>query len=161
MPNILNMLKKKLISYLLGNEIELLLLQKDAEIKGYQIEIINLENERDNLYVKVQKNKKREVPVAGFDDLSAEPQDTKERRQYCADVQVFYDNILHSKIKNAVAETRHLLSNVNKDENMPSNMSRSEYDFFVRGMEAGFWAINDWAVRLSGELQENKYTINE
>lgn len=159
MQNILKKLKSKLISYLLGDEVELVLLQQEAQLKATEARLRSTEVRNDMLEMQIAKLKKPIIPVVGFDNIASEPQDTKQRLQYCADVKVFYDNILNSKIKNGVAETRHLLSNVNKDESMPANMSRAEYDMFVRGMEAGFWAINDWCIRLSGELEENKYTI--
>ena len=161
MQTILTKLKNKLISYLLGNEVELVLLQQKTELQMMKAKLQLMKDHAENLEALYEKIKKPVVPVVGFDDISSEPQDTKQRLQYCADVKVFYDNILNSKIKNGVAETRHLLSNISKDANMPENMTRSEYDMFVRGMEAGFWAINDWCIRLSGELQENKYIINE
>lgn len=157
----MNTLKTRLISYLLGDEVESVLLKQKVELESYKNLIRQQDEIQDQLRLQIAMITKPTIPTVGFDDTHVEPQDTKSRRQYCADVKVFYDNILNSKIKNAVAETRHLLSNVRMDENMPSHMTRSEYDYFVRGMEAGFWAINDWAIHLSGELQENNYEIND
>lgn len=91
--------------------------------------------------------------VSGFDDLSHEPTDTTAREQYAGRVGEFYDDILKAKISTSIAEIRHSLAAVGTEFVLPYTMTRSEYDYFLRGIEAGLWKINDWAVLLQGELK--------
>lgn len=98
--------------------------------------------------------KENMVPVAGFDDLSHEPIDSKERMRYAGSVSDFYDSILKVKIRTSVAEIRELLSNVGFIEGVPHNINRNQYDFFLRGMEAGLWKISQWAEMLQAELKD-------
>ena len=96
------------------------------------------------------------LQVAGFDDLSHEPTDAKERMQYAARVGEFYEEVLKDKIRTSIAEIRETLAAVGTGGGLPQNMTRSEYDYLLRGMEAGLWKIHDWATILQGELK-NKY----
>lgn len=107
-----------------------------------------------SLYV-AQKNEKNKIsiPVSGFDDLMHEPSDTKERQQYAMRVSEFYDDILSQKIYTSISEIRQLLATVGVEVGLPQNMTRNEYDFFLRGMEAGLWKVHDWATILQGELK--------
>lgn len=167
MHNILNMLKRKLAILFLDKELQALfdglrneVTETQFALKASEELIRRLEQRNDNLEWQLNF-KKHSIPVVGFDEISNEPSDTKARRQYCADVKIFHDNILQSKIKGAIAETRNLLSNMSIDSGMPKDIPRAEYDAFLRGMEAGFWSINDWAERLSAELVGNNIQIND
>lgn len=96
----------------------------------------------------------RDVPLAGFDSLQVGPTKDKDRRQYIADVTTFFENIFHRKLKVSIAEVRELLSNIGRQEGTPLSMSRTEYDMFLRGMEAAFWKIHDWALSLDAETKQ-------
>lgn len=124
-----------------------------------------LQLKAENEYVKIQyaelqkrllfqQTSHRDVPLAGFDDLEVEPIKPSDRRQYIADVTIFFDNILHRKIKASIAEIRELLSNIGRQEGTPLDMSRVEYDMFLRGMEAAFWKMQDWAISLDAESKQ-------
>lgn len=91
--------------------------------------------------------------VAGFDDLSHEPTDTEARKKYAAQVSEFYEDVLKAKIRTSIAEIRESLAAVGTGVGLPQNMTRTEYDFLLRGMEAGLWKIHDWATLLQGELR--------
>lgn len=93
------------------------------------------------------------IYVAGFDDLSHEPTDAAERKKYAAQVSEFYEDVLKAKIRTSIAEIREMLAAVGTGVGLPNNMTRSEYDFLLRGMEAGLWKIHDWAIILQGELK--------
>jgi hypothetical protein len=54
----------------------------------------------------------------------------------------------------SIADIRELLSNIHVANGFPQNMQRNEYDFFLRGMEAFAWKINEWAISLQGERRE-------
>ena len=97
--------------------------------------------------------KQTTIPVAGFDDLSIEPTDEKQRKIYAARVDEFYEDILKKKIQVSIAEVRELLSAVGYTHNLPPNMTRDQYDFFLRGIEAFAWKIHEWATTLQGELR--------
>jgi len=99
------------------------------------------------------KNKREAIRVPGFDDMSHEPTDEKQRKEYAARVTEFNTDILKPKIKTSIAEVRELLSSVGYISGMPPNMSREQYDFFLRGMEAMGWKIHDWAATLEAELR--------
>lgn len=94
-----------------------------------------------------------EIPISGFDDLSHEPTDEKERVQYAGRVSEFYDDILKDKIRTSIAEIREMIAAVGISAGLPQNMTRSEYDYLLRGMEASLWKIHDWATILQGELK--------
>jgi len=96
--------------------------------------------------------KRNSVPVAGFDDLSHEPIDAKERVAYAARVGSFHEDILRDKVRTSVAEIRELLASGSMVAGLHT-MKRSEYDAFLRGMEAGLWKIHEWATTLQGELR--------
>ncbi len=96
----------------------------------------------------------KDVPIAGFDDLTTEPIEGKSRQAYIERVSNFFDDILHRKIKVSIAEIRELLSNIGRQEGTPLHLSRTEYDMFLRGMEAAFWKLNDWATGLSAERKQ-------
>jgi len=103
---------------------------------------------------------RKSIPIAGFDELYPEPFDPKERRKYAANVAEFHEEVLKTKIRMSVGEIRGLLANVGAmpgfSEGFPTGVvTRDQYDFFLRGMEAGLWKINDWAESLSAELKEN------
>lgn len=97
-----------------------------------------------------------DLQVSGFDDLSHEPTDAKERMQYAARVSEFYEEILKNKIRTSIAEIRESLAAVGTGFGLPQNMTRTEYDFLLRGMEAGLWKIHDWATLLQGELKNKE-----
>lgn len=94
----------------------------------------------------------RLVKVAGFDDLSHEPTGKKEREQYAGRVAEFHQDILGVKLRTSVAEIREMLAAVGRPPEL-HHMTREQYDFFLRGMEAGMWKIHDWATLLEGELK--------
>lgn len=96
----------------------------------------------------------RDIPLSGFDSLQVEPTKDKDRRQYIADVTTFFENIFHRKLQVSIAEVRELLSNIGRQEGTPLSMSRTEYDMFLRGMEAMAWKIHDWAVSLDAESKQ-------
>lgn len=97
--------------------------------------------------------KKNTVLVAGFDDLTTEPTDEKERKIYAARVDEFYEDILKKKVRVSVAEIREILSAIGYLQNIPNNMKRDQYDFFLRGMEAFAWKIHEWATILQGDAR--------
>lgn len=94
------------------------------------------------------------ITIAGFDDNEAEPSDPVKRAEYVKEVDIFYDNILKKKLTTSIADIRELLSNIHVANGFPQNMQRNEYDFFLRGMEAFAWKINEWATTLQGERRE-------
>lgn len=124
-------------------------LQLKAELQSLKIQ--NEEYKRRLLF---QQTTHHEVPVSGFDDLRTVPTEPKKRAQYIADVTIFYDNILHRKLKTSIAELRALLSNIGRQEGTPLSMPRNEYDMFLRGMEAMCWKMHDWAKGLEAETQQ-------
>lgn len=99
-----------------------------------------------------ERAKRNSIPVAGFDNLAHEPIDAKERVAYAARVGSFHDDILRNKIRTSVAEIRELLAAGSMVAGLHT-MERSEYDAFLRGMEAGLWKVHEWAVTLQGELR--------
>jgi hypothetical protein len=101
-----------------------------------------------------QQTSHRDVPLAGFDNLDIEPSEPAKRKQYIADVTIFFDKILHIKLKTSIAEVRELLSNIGRQEGTPLSLSRVEYDMFLRGMEAAFWKMHDWAISLDAESKQ-------
>jgi hypothetical protein len=131
----------------------------EAENLKLRAEKILVETEVDSLsqenQILKEKLKAREIPVAGFDSTEPEPADLGERKQYCADISVFYDNILGIKLKMGVAEVRELIARMNRLP-MAENMSRSEYDFFLRGTESAYWNIHDWCIQRKAELENYK-----
>ena len=94
------------------------------------------------------------VTVVGFDDNDAEPFDPAKRAEYVKEVDIFYDNILKKKLTTSIADIRELLSNIHVANGFPQNMQRDQYDYFLRGMEAFAWKINEWATTLQGERRE-------
>jgi hypothetical protein len=124
-------------------------LQLRAELQSLKIQ--NEEYKRRLLF---QQTTHHEVPISGFDDLRTAPVEPKKRAQYIADVTIFFDNILHRKLKTSIAEVRSLLSNIGRQEGTPLSMPRNEYDMFLRGMEAAFWKMHDWAKSLEAETQQ-------
>lgn len=103
-----------------------------------------------------QSKKKITVPLVGFDSTSFEPTDTSARIGYLGQVDEFYEGILKDKLRGSIAEIRELLAGAVIDRSLPQNMTREQYDFLLRGMEAGLWKINDWAITLQGELRQKK-----
>jgi len=99
-----------------------------------------------------ERARRNSIPVAGFDDLAHEPIDAKERVAYAARVGSFHEDILRDKVRTSVAEIRELLASGSMVAGLHT-MERSEYDAFLRGMEAGMWKIHEWAVVLQGELR--------
>lgn len=95
------------------------------------------------------------VTVVGFDDNDAEPNDLAKRIEYVKEVDVFYDNILKKKLTTSIADIRELLSNIHVANGFPQNMQRDQYDYFLRGMEAFAWKINEWAINLQGERRQS------
>jgi len=95
------------------------------------------------------------VTVVGFDDNECEPSDPAKRAEYVKEVDIFYDNILKKKLTTSIADLRDMLSNIHVANGFPQNMQRNEYDFFLRGMEAMAWKMNEWAVTLQGERRES------
>jgi hypothetical protein len=96
------------------------------------------------------------IYVSGFDGVEPEPSDPKERRMYAGRVSSFYEEILREKIRVSIADIRQALAAVGTGFGLPQNMTRTEYDFLLRGMEAGLWKIHDWVVVLEGELKNKE-----
>lgn len=96
------------------------------------------------------------IYVSGFDSTDHEPTDAKERLVYAGQVSSFYDEILREKIRVSIADIRQALAAVGTGFGLPQNMTRTEYDFLLRGMEAGLWKIHDWATLLQGELRNKE-----
>jgi len=141
---------RTLINRLQGNDVPYTdHLTLRAEYEDLKIRYADLQKK-----VLFQSANHRDVPVAGFDDLRVEPEKDKDSKQYIADVQVFFENIFHRKLKVSIAEVRELLSNIGRQEGTPLSMSRTEYDMFLRGMEAAFWKIHDWAIDLDAETKQ-------
>lgn len=99
--------------------------------------------------------KKKDIPVAGFDNTDAEPVDSDKRKAYVTEVDIFYDFALKDKLKTSIADIREMLSNIHVARGFPQNMQRNEYDFFLRGMEAMAWKMDEWAITCQGERREN------
>ena len=97
----------------------------------------------------------KDVPLAGFDDLTVEPRFGETRQAYIGMVGEFFETVLHTKLKVSIAEIRDLLSNIGRQEGTPLHLSRTEYDFFLRGMEAGLWKIHDWCTNLQAERRQS------
>lgn len=128
--------------------------KQDNTFYALQAENVSLKMRIEKLEADLQKSP---IPLAGFDSLDIEPSDTNERIAYAAQVDEFHESILKKKLYISIAEIRELLGKFVFDQRgLPHNMTRVEFDFFLRGMEAGLWKIHDWATRLQGELQELK-----
>lgn len=104
--------------------------------------------------LKSEEKNRVDVPVAGFDSTDTEPTDRSARAEYIKEVTNFHDTILFPKLKTSIAEVRRLLSNITPERNVPANMTRPEYDAFLRGMEAMAWKIHNWCIVLAGERRE-------
>lgn len=124
-----------------------------VENKKLRDRVFDLTFELEN--ARSKKREDRSVLIAGFDTLDYEPTDAKERKAYAATVAEFFDTILKEKIKSGVASTRAALSSVGYEVGTPPNMTRTEYDHFLRGIEAGLWKIHDWCTVLQAELRDN------
>jgi hypothetical protein len=120
-----------------------------------ELEYTKLQLNETKAQLRFLQTSHKDIPLAGFDDLSSEPAEGKSRQKYIADVTRFFDNILHRKIKVSIAEIRELLSNIGRQEGTPLSMSRVEYDMFLRGMEAAFWKMHDWAISLDAERKQD------
>jgi len=107
----------------------------------------------------VGKGPKIEIPIAGFDDLTYEPIDAENRQGYIERVDEFYTDILQKKLYVSISQLRELYGNAYM-ESLGVNVSRGEYDWFTRGMEAGLFKIDEWCNTLKSErasiLQENE-----
>jgi len=95
------------------------------------------------------KEKKLTIPVLGFDSMDGEPTDTNDRRGYVERVDEFYTDILQGKLKDSIGQVRELYGSALMEGNL--GIPRSEYDWFVRGIEAGLFKINEWCVTLQAE----------
>ena len=102
---------------------------------------------------------KLSIPVAGLDTTDLEPTDDTKRKEYCIEVDNFFEFILRDKLKTSIADIRGLLSNVGMQEGIPINMPRSEYDSFLRGMEASMWKLYDWCLLMQSERKS--YSIKQ
>lgn len=120
--------------------------QLRLELVATQLEVAKLKKslEKKNTYLD-------EVPVAGFDSMDSEPADYEQRRSYVNTMVEAYRVGVKDKLKTTVAETRKLLSNMSTEPGVPDSMSRSEYDYFVRGMEAMAIKMNSWFTLLESE----------
>jgi len=99
-----------------------------------------------------ERNKTRGIPlrlISGIDDTEVEPSDTKEREEYTAQVQLFYDNILDAKLRSSIARVRQQLAQVGGQGQY--EMTREQFDHFLRGMEAMAWSLREWCETLSAE----------
>jgi hypothetical protein len=119
-----------------------------------ELQYLQIKYDEIQKQLRFHKASHHDVPIAGFDELNDEPSSGKKRDAYVGDVVKFYNNILHRKIKVSIAEIRQLLSNIGRQEGTPLDMSRVEYDMFLRGMEAFAWKINDWAMVLDAERKQ-------
>ncbi len=126
-------------------------LKKAVDLEVAKKRITELE---DRLILKEAAHKMR-IPIAGFDNMDLEPTDDKERTSYAAQVDEFYQNILKDKIYTSIGDIRQLLALASKSPGF-EGVPRSEYDFFLRGMEAGLLKIVDWVEVLQGELASKK-----
>jgi hypothetical protein len=120
----------------------------------FLLEMANSEN-----FILKQKRERKAIPVAGFDDLQHEPTDANNRSGYVERVDEFYTDVLQKKLYTAIAEIRELYGNVYMDA-QGMGITRAEYDWFVRGMEAGMFKIDEWCRTLQSErnsiLQERE-----
>lgn len=105
--------------------------------------------EYDALKLIVQSN--FSVPISGLDSTDSEPTDEAKRKEYCIEVDNFFEMILKDKLITSIADFRGLLSNVGMQEGIPTNMPRSEYDSFLRGMEASMWKLHGWCLLMQAE----------
>lgn len=126
-------------------------LKKAVDLEVAKKRIAELE---DRLILKEAAHKMR-IPIAGFDNMDLEPTDEKERISYAAQVDEFYQNILKDKIYTSIGDIRQLLALASKSPGF-EGVPRNEYDFFLRGMEAGLWKISDWVEGLQAELASKK-----
>ena len=129
------------------NEYLILTSKLRQKISEQTVEIKNLQTEKTIV------EKQMVIPVSGFDDLATEPTDEKQRKIYAARVDEFYEDILKQKVRVSISQIREILSAIGYLQNIPPNMNRDQYDFFLRGMEAFAWKIHDWATTLQGELR--------
>lgn len=128
-----------------------------SEILRLRAENISLALDNAKLEKKV-KNNISKIPVSGFDELSSEPSDTKERAEYVDQVSAFYLNIFRDKLRDVIAVTRHSLAQANN--HLEYNLTREQYDYLLRGMESQCWAFDEWCQTLMGErvgdLEDNE-----
>lgn len=136
-------------------ELQQQLQQAKLIIQSQQVHIQRLES-KNNRYNKLVE----EIPIAGFDSLNSEPRDQEVRKQFINEVVYAYDNYFEKKFRETIGEVRELLSAANTESGLPQNMTRAEYDWFVRGIEAGIWKIDTWCNLLRSErsqqLQDNE-----
>lgn len=127
-------------------------LQVASELQLARQKIFDLEMEK----LHREKSKRGDkIQVAGFDNMDLEPTDEKERVSYAAQVDEFYQNILRDKIYTSIGDIRQLLSLASASPGF-ERVPRAQYDFFLRGMEAGLWKIVDWVEGLQAELASKK-----
>lgn len=133
-------------------------LQMKLIIKQLQIKNQELENSVETLTRRQTLGDA--FPVAGFDSLNFEPTDTASRREMANEISMCYETYLEDKFKGSIGEIRQLLSAAHPEVGMPTNMTRAEYDWFVRGMEAGILKIDRWCTLMQSErlegIQNNK-----
>ncbi len=126
-------------------------LKKAVELETAKKRIAELEGK----LILREESQKMSIPIAGFDNFLIEPAEPDTRKAYAAQVDEFYNNILNAKIKISIGEIRQLLALASVSPGF-EHVPRNQYDFFLRGMEAGLWKINDWAQTLQGELREKQ-----
>lgn len=137
------------------------LFQPQKTIKNLEQQL-KAEKLRSQLYkMNIEQSRKKDpiTLVAGFDSTEVEPQDAKERLEYCEQVFIFYENILKEKLRAQIAKIRQDLALIQGQE--AYGLSRDQYDFLLRGMEAQCWALDEWcqlraAERRSVLSEENK-----
>lgn len=109
--------------------------------------------------VKAELDTQFKVPIIGLDTSDKEPADEAKRKDYCIEVDNFFEFILKDKLTTSIAEIRRLLSNVGMEEGIPINMPRVEYDSFLRGMEASMWRLYIWCELKQAERKS--YSIKQ
>lgn len=149
------MIKDKIRQYLFKDtvsETEYLMLKTENQHLKLNLQTLQDQLKKERLF---RHASHQDVPIAGFDDLTIEPESEKDRMEFIGRVTTFFDDIFHRKLKVGIAEVRELLSNIGRQEGTPLSMSRVEYDAFLRGMEAAFWKMSDWAYGLDAERKQN------
>lgn len=146
---------KKLCTYFIKQDEK-----TDSLIASLQLEKFSLQGEIMQLKKELKESKTNKLPVTKFDDTNDEPTDLAEFDSYAGRVANFAEEILFLKLKNKIADARSQLSDPNQVMFGTMNQTRGEYDWFIRGIESGYWSIYEWCMQMHAyrlrKLQEEE-----
>lgn len=130
------------------------------EIEDYKNIVKTLESVIDRQQEQIKEGTKHlrvedGILIAGFDDTECEPTDEKERKAYISEVDAFFESVLGPKLKVSIAEVRQQLGYLDSKAAHELGLTREQYDYALRGMEAMAWKIHEWAVGLQAERRSN------